>query len=172
MRWWTCGHRGETAGQAAEVKVAFEAERCSVSGARLAAAKLAASREHVTHLPGTLAAFLFQNCFLVPSLDIFPPRLQPVLDANTRALSWSARRGKSVYLQLTKTQRAAMLPLPDGRASAAVIGRSGACSAWANHKWVPWWGGSGSCRRHNPPSVRLLTEKLRERPPASGPQNK
>lgn len=29
-------------------------------------------QEHVTHLPGTFAVFLFQNCFLFPSVDIFP----------------------------------------------------------------------------------------------------
>lgn len=37
-------------------------------------AKLADRREHVTHLPGTFAAFLFQNCFLFPSVDILPLR--------------------------------------------------------------------------------------------------
>lgn len=37
-------------------------------------AKLGNRMEHVTHLPGTFAAFRFQNCFLFPSLDIFPLR--------------------------------------------------------------------------------------------------
>lgn len=38
-------------------------------------ARIPDSREHVTHLPGTFAVFLFQNCFLFPSVDIFPLQL-------------------------------------------------------------------------------------------------
>lgn len=86
----------------------------SVNGITLSYAKLADSREHVTHLPGTLAVFRFQNCFLLLSLDIFFALLRNVPKPNNQALSLSVKCELCVYLHQvpnTKTQKAAMLIL-------------------------------------------------------------
>lgn len=62
-------------GPSLKAKATYVAQQWSVKW-EASYARLSERREHVTHLPGTFAAFLFQNCFLFASVDIFPLRLK------------------------------------------------------------------------------------------------